>query len=52
MRVALKEMPPMLFSWLMTSEADAGSMAVEVEPSQQYSITFCSCATHGSRGSV
>jgi len=27
----------------MTSEADVGGMAVEVETSCQYSITFCCC---------
>ena len=29
-----------------------GGMAVEDEPSHQYSITFCCCATDGSRGAV
>ena len=27
-----------------------GGMAVEIEPSHQYSITFCCCMTDGSRG--
>ena len=31
---------------------DIGGMAVEVEPSHQYSITFCWCVTDGSRGAV
>ena len=29
-----------------------GVMAVEVEPSHQYSITFCCCVTDGSRGAL
>ena len=41
MRAALKVMPPILLCWPMMSEADVGGMAVEVEPSHQYSITFC-----------
>jgi len=32
------------------SEAGVGGMAVEFEPSHQYSITFCCCVTDGSRG--
>jgi len=36
----------------MTSEADVGGMAVEVELSQQYSIAYCCCVTDGSRGAV
>jgi len=32
-------MPPILLCWPMTPEADGG-MAVEVEPSCQYSINF------------
>ena len=28
------------FFWLTTSEADGGGMAVEAEPSHQYSVTF------------
>ena len=41
-----------LWYWPMTSEADVGAMAVEVEPSHQYSVTFCCCVTDGSRGAV
>jgi len=37
--------------WPMTSEVDVGGMAVEVEPSHQYSITCCH-VTDGSRGAV
>jgi len=33
-------------------EADIGGMAVEAEPSQQYSILLCCCVTDGSRGAV
>ncbi|MEQ5146204.1 hypothetical protein ABN231_18085 [Proteus mirabilis] len=41
-----------LLCWPTTSEVDVGGMAVEVEPSHQYSITFCCCVTDGSRGAV
>ena len=43
MRSALKVVPPILLFWPMTSEAGVGGMAVEVEFSRQYSITFCCC---------
>ena len=29
-----------------------GGMTIEVEPSHQYSVTFCCCRTNGSRGAV
>ena len=45
-------MPPILLCWPMMSEADVGGMAVEVEPSYQYSITVCCHVTDGSRGAV
>lgn len=48
---ALKVMPAILVCWPTVSVADAG-MAVEVEPSQQYSITLCCCVTDSSRGVV
>jgi len=32
-RAALKVMPPILFRWSMTSEANGGGMTVETEPS-------------------
>ena len=35
----------------MRSEVDGGT-AIGVEPSHQYPITFCCCATDGSRGAV
>ena len=41
MRAAPIVTPAILIYWPMTSEADVGGMAVEVEPSHQYSITFC-----------
>jgi len=49
---ALKVTAPILCCWPMTSEASVGCMAVEAEPSCQYSITFCYCATDGSREAV
>ena len=52
MRVALKLMPPVLLCWPITLEADVGDMAVEVEPSCQYSVNFCCHATDDSRGAV
>jgi len=51
-RVALKLMTPILLCWPMMSEADVGDVAVEVEPSCQYSVKFCCRATDGSRGAV
>ena len=52
MKAALKVIPPILLCWPTTSNADVGGMAVEVEPSCQYSITLCCCVTDGSRGAV
>ena len=49
---ALKVMPPILLCWPMTSEEDVGDVAVEAEPSHQYSIAFCCCVTDDSRGTV
>ena len=40
---------PVLLFWSIKSEADGG---MTVEPSHQYSISFCCCATDGSRGAV
>jgi len=34
------------------SEADGGGMAIEVEPSHQYSVTCCYCVADGSRGAA
>jgi len=44
-----KVMPPTLLSWPTTAEV--GDMAVKVEPSHQYSFSFC-CVTDGCRGAV
>ena len=38
-RVAPKAMPPVLLCWPTVSESDVGG--IPVEPSHQYSITFC-----------
>jgi len=40
MRAALKVMPPVLLCWPTMSETDFGGIAVEDEPSFQYSICF------------
>ena len=50
-RDAPKVMPPVLLCSHATSEANGG-MAVEDEPSHQYSSTFCFTVTDGSRGAV
>ena len=50
MRATPKVMSPILLCWPMMSQADSGGMAVEVEPSHQYSITCCCCVTDGSGG--
>jgi len=52
MRAALKVMHPILSCWLMLSEVNVSGMAEEVEPSCQYSVTFCCCMTDGSRRAV
>jgi len=52
MRAALKVMPPGLLCWPMMSEVDVDGMAVLIEPSHQYSVTFCFHMTDGSRGAV
>jgi len=44
-------MPPILL-YSSTSVADVGGMAVEIEPSHQYSIPFCCHATDSKRGAV
>jgi len=51
-RVTLKLMPPSLLCWPTTSEVDVGDIAVEVEPSCQYSVKFCCRVTDDSRGAV
>ena len=52
MRAALKEMPPNLLCCPIVFEADVGGMAVEVEPSHRYFITFCCYVTDGCRVAV
>jgi len=49
---AWKAMPLFVLWWPRTSEADLGGTAIEVEPSHQYSIIFCSHVKDGSRGAV
>ena len=51
-RATLKVMPPILLCWPTKSEVGGGRMAVEVEPSHQYSITFCCSVMDGSRGAA
>lgn len=48
---ALKLTLPTLLCWPILSEANGG-MAVEDDPSHQYSIIFYCCATEDSRGTV
>ena len=50
-RAAPKVLPSIL-CWSIMSEADVDDMAVEAEPSYQYSITCCCHATDGSREAV
>ena len=52
MRAAPKVKPPILLCWPTTSEADAGDITVEAEPSQQHSVTFCCRVTDGSKEAV
>ena len=49
---APKVKPPILLYWSMTSEVYVGGLAVEAEPSHQYSTTFCCCVTDVCRGAV
>ena len=52
MKIALKLMPPISWCRPTTSEVDVGGMAVEVEHSHQYPITFCCHASNSSRGTM
>ena len=52
MNAALKIIPPISLSWPTMSEVDVGDMAVEAQPSHQYSVTFCCHVTDGSRGTI
>ena len=45
MRAAPKVMPTILLYWPIMSEADVDGMAVEVEPSHQYSVPYSCRAT-------
>ena len=51
-RAAPTVMLHILWCWPMISEVGVGGMAVKVEPSRQYSITFCYWVADGSRGAV
>ena len=51
-RATPKVIPPTLLCWPTVSEADVDGIAVEAEPSHQYSVTCCCCVTVGSRGAV
>lgn len=52
MKAPPKVMPPILLVWSMMSEAGVGGMAVEAEPSHQYSVTSHCPVTDGRRGAV
>jgi len=43
---------PILLHWLTISEVDVGGMAVEAEPSGQYSITVSCLEIDGRRGAI
>ena len=45
-------MPPILLCWLTMSEEGVGDVAVEAEPSHQFSFTLCCHVTDGSRGAL
>ena len=51
-RAALKVTSSILSCQPMSSEADVGATALEVEPFHQYPITFCCRVTNGSRGAL
>jgi len=51
-RTAPKVIPPILLWWPTISEVDNVGMAVEVEPSHQYSVTFRCHETWQQRGSL
>jgi len=52
MKAAQEVILPILLCWPTVSEAAAGGMAVEVDPSHQYSTPCCCHAKDGSRGAV
>jgi len=49
-RAAPKGISPMLFCWLLTSEAHLGYKAVYVKPSHKYPVTLCCHVTDGRKG--
>lgn len=52
MRSAPEVTSPVSLCHPATSEADVGGMTVKVEPSHQYSVTFCCRVIDGSRGPI
>jgi len=52
MIAAQKVVPPILLCWPIMSETDGGGIAVEAEPSHQYSVEFLPCNTWQQRGSL
>ena len=51
-RATPKLTPPILLCWPTTQEANVVDMAVEVEPSRQYSVKFCCRVTDDSKGAI
>lgn len=49
MRAALRVVPQILLRWLTVLEVDVGDVAVDADPSHQYSTTYCCPVTDGSR---
>jgi len=52
MRAAPEVTSPVSLCHPATSEADVGGMTVKVEPSHQYSVTYCCSVADGSSGAV
>ena len=52
MKDTLKVMPPILLYWPIVSEMKVVGMAIDVEASHQYSVTFCCPSTDGRRNSL
>ena len=52
LRLPPKVALPISLYWPKISEVDVGGMALEVEPSHQYTIMCCCCVTDGSREAV
>lgn len=49
MRATPKVMSPILLGWSIMSEVDIDGVAVDTEPSHQYSIKFCCWVTDDSK---